>query len=163
FREDLYSRINIVDLPIPPLRERRDDILWLVRQFLDEISELEHRPPRRLHRDARQGLLRDDWPGNMRELKNNIERACIFSADAELRAFHLFDRNGGLEPVGEPHPDQSLGDYLHEQEQHFILHALASCDWRINETAERLGISRKNLWEKMKRYRLSRPIDKEKS
>jgi DNA-binding NtrC family response regulator len=160
FREDLYYRINVVRLPIPALRERREDILWLARRFLQEIGEIEHRSPRRLHPDAEQALLRHAWPGNVRELKNTIERACIFCTGDELRAIQLFPSEDNIGAWGEQHPDQRLGDYIHEQERHFILHALGSCDWRIAETAERLGISRKNLWEKMQRYALSRPLAK---
>ncbi len=149
FREDLFYRINVLELQIPPLRDRQEDILWLAGLML-EAEAVQHNSTRReLSPSAEQALLEHPWPGNIRELKSCLERACILSSQAVLTPAALF---GGA-PQEEPEEPvaTSLNDYLGSYERHYIEQILKSKQGRITDTATVLGISRKNLWEKMKK------------
>ena len=152
FREDLYYRINVVQLRIPPLRERREDILWLARLFLSEIAV----PPEKPHvltPAAERALLGHEWPGNVRELRNVLERACLMSEGRSISLDHLFD----TEPANDaPDPGGTLRDYLETHERDYILRVLDACQWQIQSGADVLGISRKNLWEKMRKLGIAR-------
>jgi DNA-binding NtrC family response regulator len=149
FREDLYYRINVVELRIPPLRERVEDILPLARALLAEISAANGKPPPNLTPAAEHALKAYPWPGNIRELKNALERASLMSNGRSISHDLLFDRPApklsGQDVAG------SLRDYLNECERDFIVRALESCHWQIQCCADSLGISRKNLWEKMRK------------
>jgi DNA-binding NtrC family response regulator len=150
FREDLYYRIHVIHLLIPPLRDRKEDILWLAHRLLEAWAK-EYSDRRTLHRSAEKALLDYPWPGNIRELKHCLERACILSPQGPLTAQDLF---GETQPVpAEEHTREyaSLNEYLHSCERKFIEGILRANGWRIAETAAELGISRKNLWEKMKK------------
>jgi DNA-binding NtrC family response regulator len=148
FREDLFYRIHVVHLHIPPLRERRDDILWLARRLLAMLSEGKS-APRELHPSAERMLLDHPWPGNVRELKHCLERACVLSSGA-LTAKALFGDLGSAPP--RPHEGGvTLSDYLTAREREYIEQVLSAHAGRIADTAAALGISRKNLWEKIKR------------
>ncbi|WP_440997996.1 sigma-54-dependent transcriptional regulator [Arhodomonas sp. SL1] len=152
FREDLYYRINVVSLRVPPLRERPDDILWLAERFLAEHARHDPAGPRRLSDDARNALLAHDWPGHVRELEHAIERACIFATSPVLTAADL---------LPEAHPgrgDFRLDQHLGDAEREHLERALAAHDWHITRTAESLGLSRKGLWQKMRRHGLRRPV-----
>ncbi len=151
FREDLYYRIHVVELQIPPLRERKEDILWLSGHFLDAEAAQQGKPRRTLSPAAENALLDHLWPGNIRELKNCLERACVLSNQAVLTAEILFQ---GAPPETDAAVSESLGDYLETHERRYIEEALRSRSGRIAETAAALGISRKNLWEKMRKLNL---------
>ncbi len=148
FREDLYYRIHVVELQIPPLRERKEDILWLSEQLLDAEAAQHGRPRRSLSPAAENALLDYTWPGNIRELKHCLERACVLSNQVVLTADLLFE---GQPPEPDVKVTESLGDYLESHERRYIVEALRAKSGRIAETAAALGISRKNLWEKLKR------------
>jgi DNA-binding NtrC family response regulator len=154
FREDLYYRINVMHLRVPPLRERPDDIPWLAEQFLDALAQAHPGERKRLSAAAEEALLGHAWPGNVRELKHAIERAWVLTPGPWIEAQTLFDSE---EKTGGFQPDAPLQAYLESCERRYIVTALASCEGRIGQTAERLGISRKNLWEKMRRLGLSEP------
>ncbi|OIP19975.1 MAG: sigma-54-dependent Fis family transcriptional regulator [Comamonadaceae bacterium CG_4_9_14_3_um_filter_60_33] len=147
FREDLYYRINVLELQIPPLRERRDDILWLASQMLDAEAKQHGSHRRELSPEAEQALLDNPWKGNIRELKSCLERACILSSSAVLTPDLLFGHGAQakLEPI------TSLTDYLGSYERHYIEQTLKGKEGRIADSAAALGISRKTLWEKMKK------------
>jgi DNA-binding NtrC family response regulator len=150
FREDLYFRINVVNLTLPALRERREDILWLARRFIGEFSSRLNEAPFRLDSDAEQYLMEHKWPGNVRELRHAIERACIFAGSDNLsRADLCFEINAA---TSADFKRRKLASYLADCERRYIENILASNAWRIGNTAELLGISRKSLWEKMKRF-----------
>lgn len=152
FREDLYYRIHVIHLHVPPLRERKEDILWLAERFLDSVAARRGAARRSLHRLAEKPMLDYPWPGNIRELKHAIERACILSSKTVLTAADLFEELPvGLDEAG----TSALADYIASSEKAFIERALRRNAWRITETAAALGISRKNLWEKMRRHGLS--------
>ena len=152
FREDLYYRINVIQVRVPPLRERRDDILWLARRFLDTDTD----QPKALAPSAERALLDYPWPGNVRELKHLLERARVLSTGPLLTEELLFGDVSPGASVSQT-PTDTLGTYLAGHERDYILRALDSQAWQIQETANLLGISRKNLWEKMKRLDIQRP------
>jgi DNA-binding NtrC family response regulator len=151
FREDLYYRIHVVDLLIPPLRERKEDILWLAGRMLDAETARHGGARRSLAPAAEKALLDYPWPGNIRELKHCLERACILSNQPVLTAEFLFE----VPPQNTRFiTAESLSDYMHECERRFIEQVLQANAGRIGESAAVLGISRKNLWEKMKKLHL---------
>ncbi len=151
FREDLYYRVNVIQLRIPPLRERKEDIIWLARRMLDEVCAQQGGGRRSLSARAEQALLEYPWPGNVRELKHCIERACIISAREALEPADFFEEGT---PALQRECATSLEGHLQECERSYISRALERTDWHIARTAEQLGISRKNLWEKMRRLEI---------
>lgn len=153
FREDLYYRIHVVHLNIPPLRERKDDILWLAERFLGDWAQ-SYGDRRSLSRSAERALLDYPWPGNIRELKHCLERATILYRDRQLSAEHIFGEEGVARNNGVL-TEASLSDYLRTCERQYISDVLLANNESITETANALGISRKNLWEKMKKLGLS--------
>ena len=155
FREDLFYRVNVIHLRIPPLRSRREDILWLARAFLADYAAQRPGEAKKLSVTAEAALMSHDWPGNIRELKHCIERAGILTARSVLEGADLFeDRLGPAENVADGSP-MSLADYLQRCERHYIIEALEKRGWQISETALTLGISRKSLWERMRRLRIT--------
>jgi len=152
FREDLYYRIHVIHLHVPPLRERQEDILWLAARFLDEQAgkgELR----RTLTAEAERALIRYPWPGNVRELQHCLERARVLSLTPVLNAENLF--GGDWSAPDNEALRQPLSDHLQECERAYIRRALTECDGRIADTAALLGISRKNLWEKMRKLEMA--------
>ena len=149
FREDLYYRIHVVHLHVPALRERRDDILWLARRLLQQAAA--GKTPRSLHPTAERALTDHPWPGNVRELKHCLERATVLFAEDPLLPGMLFGDLPTPQMARHDQPIGPLGDFLAQQEREYIAAALAQHEGRIADTATALGISRKNLWEKMKR------------
>jgi DNA-binding NtrC family response regulator len=148
FREDLYYRIHVIHLHVPPLRERKEDILWLAERFLDQLSGPPPAPRRRLHPLGGRALTDYPWPGNVRELRHCLERASILSSDTTLTVADLFD----IPPAATGAADTgTLADYLRACERRYIERALTAHGGRIADTAQTLGISRKNLWEKMRK------------
>ena len=153
FREDLYYRINVICLTVPALRTRPDDVLWLAQAFLTEQAAEMHESPRTLGPGARAALLAHSWPGNVRELRNRIERACVLSSNAVLSAADLFesaDVGGGESVGGLP----TMAEFLAEAERSYLQAVLQRFEGKVGSAAAALGISRKTLWEKSKRYGL---------
>ena len=167
FREDLYYRLNVMQIRIPPLRERQGDILGLARRFLKRQSEKMNKPDLNLSPEAMHALERHRWPGNVRELENAIERATILcDGDIITPALLDLDGEGGEEHIPDSlvagnnvqtssgdtdaSSDLSLEDYF----QHFVLENQD----RMSETelAQKLGISRKSLWERRQRLGIPR-------
>ena len=149
FREDLYYRIHVIHLHVPPLRERQEDILWLAAHFLDERAN-KGDARRTLTAEAERALTRYPWPGNVRELQHCLERASVLSLNPLLNAENLFGASASL-PAENDTLKQALSDHLQDCERAYIRRALIECDGRIADTATLLGISRKNLWEKMRK------------
>jgi DNA-binding NtrC family response regulator len=154
FREDLFYRVNVIRLRIPPLRERQDDVLWFARRFLAECAGASTQP-RRMSPQAESALLRYHWPGNVRELKHAVERACILARAPLIQPWDLFQSDRLQDQADCPAPDTTLGAYLRECEREFIVRVLEDHHWRVTESADSLGISRKNLWEKMRKLGIS--------
>jgi DNA-binding NtrC family response regulator len=148
FREDLYYRIHVVQIDIPPLRERKEDILWLANRMIE--TQRKDGVARRLHPLAEQALLERPWHGNVRELGHCLERALILDDSEVVTADMLCGRFGEVD-TAEPMVNPTLGSYLADTERRYIEQALARNGGRIGDTASELGISRKNLWEKMRK------------
>jgi len=153
FREDLYFRINVAHVHIPPLRERKEDIRWLANSIAENYFH-EHKKRRLILPLTERYLESLPWPGNLRELAHAVERACILSPQEVLGP-----REFGASETGPvvSRGNASLKDLMEEYEKNLLRETLEHHEWRIAETAESLGISRKNLWEKMKRYAISQP------
>ncbi|WP_305041668.1 sigma-54 interaction domain-containing protein, partial [Geoalkalibacter sp.] len=158
FREDLYYRLNVISIAIPPLRERREDILPLAEYFLAQFARQMERPLPRLSPQVRDLLLRHPLPGNVRQLKHAMERAVALGKGEIILPDDLpedlnQDRPGlCLGPAF--HPGQSLRGALEHFERDYLRRALEFHQGRRLETAQALGISRKNLWEKLHRLGL---------
>lgn len=146
FREDLFYRINVIHVKVPPLRERPQDILHFLRRFLDDFQRLHGGERRVLDARAERVLLAYPWPGNLRELKNCVERACIMALDRVLGAEAFFD-----EVLSSNLADSTLAEHMTHVERDYLMRALARHDNHMGNTAIELGISRKNLWEKMRK------------
>jgi len=158
FRQDLYYRVNVINIELPPLRERLSDIPLLAEHFLARVCEESGKPPKRFDEQAMAALQRFSWPGNVRELQNVIERAVLLGRDATIGVEDLppqMKLAGGVPvaPIGE----QSLKDALEAPERQIILDVLEMNHWNRQATAESLGINRTTLYKKMKRLGLNAP------
>jgi len=143
FREDLYYRLNVITISLPPLRERGDDIVLLAEHFLKRASERQKMPPKRLLEEAIQTLKAYHWPGNVRELENSIERAVVLSGERdEIRAEDL------VIPVQTPGPRKTLRDH----ERDIVLRTLEKMDGNKTRTAEALGVSLRWLHYRLKEW-----------
>jgi len=161
FREDLYYRINVIHLRVPPLRARREDIAWFARIFLAEFAARHAGVAKRLSVAAETALAAHDWPGNLRELKHAIERACILSERPQLEPEDLFDDPLAAATQLPASADMPLAEYLQLCERRYIVEALERHGHRVQETASSLGISRKSLWERMRRLGVGAPAEED--
>ena len=150
FREDLFYRLGVFDIQIPPLRNRPSDIVPLTETFLDEIGRSFGRPPAGLTRDARQALLQYEWPGNVRELRNVLERAAILCEGALIDASHLNLRPGARR-LREDTTDLGV------VERTTIAKVLRECRGNKTRAAGRLGLTRTQLHLRIRKYRLEEP------
>jgi len=148
FRSDLYWRLNVIHLEIPPLRKRREDIIYLARLFVSELSAKTQSTIKGLSKDAELQLQSMSFPGNVRELKNIIERAVALCDAPWIGSSDLLVGDKTDIDISTTTMKQTIED----AERQAINNALAENDSKINQAAIHLGISRKNLWEKMKRY-----------
>src|SRR5713226_5563895 len=161
FREDLFFRLNVLTLAVPPLRERRSDILPLAEHLLATIRSAHGRPNVQLSDAARRMLAAYAWPGNVRELRNALERAVVFShpsrstaaAKNDLLEPGNFPENVRPDALGAASPFAGLRS-LEEVEREVIAATLEATHYQISRSAEALGISRKTLLEKRKKYGL---------
>ena len=155
FREDLYYRLNVVTLNVPPLREREEDISLLAQHFLKVFAEKNHKIIKGLTPQAMDRLLKYEWPGNVRELMNAIERAVVLSRSEYLDEEDLPTVVRGDDPRGQDISSESNvpGDLsLGEIEKVTILKTLEASGGNKSEAARRLGITRKTLHKKLKKY-----------
>src|SRR5579884_3619365 len=157
FREDLFYRLNVITVDLPPLRQRKEDIPLLAEFFLRKYSEENQRSARSLTTDALRPLLNYSWPGNVRELENVIERAVVLSSGAEigpeLLPDHVAGRGTSL-PMIESRADASLFDVMEDCERHIITDMLEKCGWNQTEAAERFHIPLSTLNQKIKRLNI---------
>ncbi len=142
FRDDLYYRLSVIELRLPPIRERPSEIKLLAQRFLQELSSENH-SDLKLSNDAQQALLRHDWPGNVRELRNRLQRAAVFAQRDMLEPDEIF-------PERRLNDDQSasLADVRNRAEAELIERALIASHGRIGDAARQLGISRTTLWKR---------------
>ncbi|MGH7663177.1 MAG: sigma-54-dependent transcriptional regulator [Gemmatimonadaceae bacterium] len=160
FREDLYYRLNVVPMQVPPLRERREDIPLLVGHFVATLSEREGMAPHTIAPEAVARLSEPDWPGNVRELRNTIERLLILSAGPRINAADVERLVGrrAAEPagLGSLTECRTFEEFKHAAERAFLLTKLRELDWNVSETARALEMPRSNLYKKIERYGLVR-------
>jgi transcriptional regulator with PAS, ATPase and Fis domain len=149
FREDLYYRLNVFSIAIPPLRERREDIPALANSFLARFAKAMNKPVLRISPEAMPLLTRYDWPGNVRELQNAIERAVLVARGREVTPGDFpFPGEG---PKGAP-PGKSLS----EVERQHVKRVLDEAGWNVTQAARLLEIDRVTLYNKIKKYGLER-------
>jgi len=162
FRSDLYYRINVIPITLPPLRERPEDIPVLAEKFLEEYNR-KYACQKSLPAGAIHSLVKYEWPGNVRELRNVIERLVVTSVGNKLDVENKLDFKDDVpllagETEAEEMPAESsayrgtLKDYLKKAEEQYINQVLAECDGRIGEAAKRLGIHRTMLYRKKKQH-----------
>jgi len=158
FREDLYYRLNVAQVTLPPLREIRGDIEMLARHFVRKAADYFGKPVPELDTDSIERLRSYDWPGNVRELRNVIERALIFSKGEILTVGPLASApTSSSAPAAGADGDGVMmprGLTLDEVERRYIQATLADTEGRIQEAADRLGVSRKVLWMRRKKLGL---------
>ncbi|HYY70312.1 MAG TPA: sigma-54 dependent transcriptional regulator [Terriglobales bacterium] len=157
FREDLFYRLNVITLELPPLRKRREDIPLLVEHFLQKFCAENGQPPKQFSTEALRPLLDYDWPGNVRELENLVERAVVLSSGAmigpDLLPPSLTGRDSTAR-VFDASPDASLFDIVEGCERRIIVSMLERCNWNQTEAADRFHIPLSTLNQKIKRLNI---------
>ena len=160
FREDLFYRLNVVPVHIPPLRERREDVPMLVQHFLDELVRTDRVAPKSFTTEAVERLQLLEWPGNVRELRNTVERLLILSQGdtvGVLEVSQLVAAGAGEEGLGGELGDaDTFTEFKERAERAYILQKLRENDWNVSETARQIDMPRSNLYKKIDRYRLTR-------
>ena len=159
FREDLLYRLNVVPIEVPPLRERAEDIPALVAFFAEQLASSAGVPGRKFADDAVRRLQSRVWPGNIRELRNAVERALILASGKMVTASDIDHLLPGAVAVGVPagpSGSQTFETFKQEAEKSFLAQKLREHDWNVSETARSLKMPRSNLYKKIERYGLSR-------
>ncbi|MFC1660132.1 sigma-54-dependent transcriptional regulator [Gemmatimonadota bacterium] len=160
FREDLFYRLNVVPIEIPPLRERREDVPMLVRHFVAQLDPNDRATPRDISPPAMERLQRLDWHGNVRELRNTVERLLILSSgeiigvdDVDILVSGSTDSGGfGAELL----QAATFAEFKESSEKAFLLQKLREHEWNVSETARVIDMPRSNLYKKIERYGLVR-------
>ncbi|MBT3325327.1 MAG: sigma-54-dependent Fis family transcriptional regulator [Gemmatimonadales bacterium] len=160
FREDLFYRLNVVPIRVPPLRGRREDIPMLITHFTEKMANREGAAPRPFSADAIDRLSSLSWPGNVRELRNTVERLVILCSGDEVRAEDVdllaSGRTGGPASGGELMGYETFADFKEHAERAYIVHKLHENDWNVAETSRRIDMPRSNLYKKIEKYGLVR-------
>jgi transcriptional regulator with PAS, ATPase and Fis domain len=154
FRDDLFYRLNVITIDLPPLRQRKEDIPLLVDFFLSKYSEENERQRRRITPEGLRPLLSYSWPGNVRELENVVERSVVLSTGVDIGPELLPDPivgRGTPLPLLEHRGDASLFDIVEDCERRIILDMLEKCNWNQTEAAERFHVPLSTLNQKIKR------------
>ena len=187
FREDLFFRLNVIPITVPPLRERREDIPALIQHFAKRSSEEHNLKPRKFDASAMEVLQRYRWRGNIRELRNAVERLLIMAPNDVIRADDLpreyssgagpaaapapaasrpvppVDDNGGAAPdVRDAEPPAAAGtlrEFKDQAERAYLVHKLRENGWNISKTAEIIDTPRSNLYKKLEQYHISQETD----
>lgn len=154
FREDLFHRLSVIVINVPPLRERREDIPLLIEYFTKKVCEENKFPEKKFNEDAIEYLKNLEWKGNVRELRNFVERIIIMNPKS---VYSLEDVKQQLFPYLKSESEidfslDSLQDFKDQMEKIFILKKLKQYNWNISRTAEAIGIQRSHLYNKMKKY-----------
>ncbi|MGZ4816542.1 MAG: sigma-54-dependent transcriptional regulator [Terriglobales bacterium] len=157
FREDLFYRLNVISLDLPPLRSRKEDIPLLVGHFLEKFAAENERSVAQISPEALRCLMDYSWPGNVRELENVMERAVVLSSGStigvDLLPDNIVGRTAGLQLL-EHRPDASLFELVEECERRLIVDMLEKCNWNQTEAAERFRIPLSTLNQKIKRLNI---------
>jgi DNA-binding NtrC family response regulator len=157
FREDLFYRLNVITIDLPPLRQRKNDVPILAEYFIQKFAKENERPPLRVTPEALRPLMDYEWPGNVRELENVIERAVVLSTGANLTADLLPENvtgRGTKLAVLEHRPDASLFEIIEDCERRVITDMLEKCSWNQTDAAERFRIPLSTLNQKIKRLNI---------
>jgi two-component system nitrogen regulation response regulator NtrX len=158
FREDLYYRLNVVPVEVPPLRSRREDIPLLAAKFAADLVSESGVKARPFTRDAMRALQSRDWPGNVRELRNAVERLLILSTGEQVTA-------ADVESISGIASDSAMSDLVHcttfdefkqNAERAYLQTKLEENGWNVSETARKLNMPRSNLYKKIEKYGLAR-------
>jgi two-component system, NtrC family, nitrogen regulation response regulator NtrX len=162
FREDLYFRLSVIPIRVPPLRERPEDIPLLVRHFADLFSREHNRRPLRFNPAALDYMARARWKGNVRELKNTVERLLIMTPGEAIDVDDLRDVVR-LEPRAQASDNEknpgTLREFKESAERAFLVGKLRENNWNISRTAEVIGTPRSNLYKKLEQYGISQEVD----
>jgi two-component system nitrogen regulation response regulator NtrX len=168
FREDLYFRLSVIPIRVPPLRDRRDDIPVLVRHFVDVFSRDNNRRPQRFTAAALEYLQKARWKGNVRELKNTVERLLIMTPGDpidvdDLREFVRTEAPKTAPAAGGADAERerpgTLREFKESAEREFLVQKLRENGWNISKTAEVIGTPRSNLYKKLEQYAISQEND----
>jgi DNA-binding NtrC family response regulator len=158
FREDLYYRLNVISMVIPPLRKRKEDLPLLVDHFVEQYSKENHKTVKGLSRDMLETLKNYDWPGNVRELENIIERAVILDTEGVLDTTDLpeilIHKSTTLAIQADKIDSHILKDVLKEPEKGHILRILKEAGWNKKKAAVKLGINRTTLYNKLRKFNI---------
>lgn len=157
FRDDLFYRINVVSVEIPPLRQRPADITLLMENFFDAFTRNSGESLRGFSSLAEEAALAHDWPGNVRELRNRIDRAVALAPGTHIMPCDLFPEQEGMPGKAAGEAPASLASVREAAERREILRALEETGGQLIAAAQRLGISRTTLWEKMRRFQITAP------
>jgi two-component system nitrogen regulation response regulator NtrX len=173
FREDLFFRLNVIPIQVPPLRERREDLPLLVQHFARLTSEEHNLKPKKFDPRAMEALQRYRWRGNIRELRNTVERLMIMAPGDLIRAEDLPAevRGGPASPQAAPEPVAAAGqaqatpapgtlrEFKEAAERAFLVEKLRENNWNISKTAEALDTPRSNLYKKLEQYGIKQEVD----
>jgi DNA-binding NtrC family response regulator len=157
FREDLFYRLNVITIELPPLRQRREDIPLLVDFFLKKYAEENDRPARNVTPEALRPLMSYSWPGNVRELENVIERAVVLSSGTEIGLDLLPDNllgRGSSLTLHDPPTDSSLFEIVEDVERRIITDMLEKCNWNQTDAAEHFKVPLSTLNQKIRRLNI---------
>ena len=157
FREDLFYRLNVITVELPPLRQRREDIPLLVEFFLKKYAEENARPVPHVTPEALRPLMTYSWPGNVRELENVIERAVVLSSGTDINVDLLPESlmgRGSAFALHEASPDSSLFEIIEDTERRVIIDMLERCNWNQTEAAERFHVPLSTLNQKIRRLNI---------
>jgi two-component system nitrogen regulation response regulator NtrX len=169
FREDLYFRLSVIPVPVPPLRERPEDISLLVRHFTELFSRENNFRPKRFSQPALEVMMQHRWKGNIRELRNTVERLLIMAPGEAIDAADAKDvlrvepadaraEDGGSPEAGRARPG-TLREFKENAERAFLVDKLRENGWNISRTAEVIGTPRSNLYKKLEQYGISQETD----
>ncbi len=165
FREDLYHRLNVIPIQVPPLRDRREDIPLLAKYFVQEICQRNGMAEKNISEQALNLLKTIDWSGNVRELRNIIERLVIMTPGTAIDIQHIevltSPKRGEFEGI--LNTSSTFQEFKEKAEAAYIKRQLEAHDWNITKTAEALDIQRSHLYNKIKKYKLNRHDETEES
>jgi DNA-binding NtrC family response regulator len=157
FREDLYHRLNVIPIHVPPLRERREDIPVLVEAFMKDICERNGMAVRKIAAQAMEALVHQEWSGNIRELRNIVERLVIMSPGTVIETAELQTLAARTSTIDElVQTSQTFQEYKERAEAMFLRHQLEQHGWNVSKTAEAVEMERSHLYTKIKKYGLER-------
>ncbi len=154
FRDDLWHRINVIEIHIPPIRERPEDILPLALHFIEKFCSENNLEKKQLTPDAEAALLTHKWFGNVRELRNFVEKAVILIDGAKITGYHVANLLSFPQINFDVSSPKTYKQARASFEKNFLLHALASNNWNVSKTAQILGLERSVLYKKMDKYNI---------